>query len=689
MRHCNAAGGCSSVALNITFTLPVRVQVDSENPFTGQSVALTVSPPSSQGSVSTYQWQERSNGQWTNLGIASTSAQYTVQLSSAGVRVFRVVITYTSGATENSSWVAVEWRPITVTVAASPEYPESGDATKRVVTLTATADAPSGATYQWQQGSGTSWTNLGTSTTSASKTVSFTTRGTRKFRVQVSHSSASSATSEATYVTWDEWDIVSDLMTDLHTEVTGDSTYTAAQTALLSCMNASSGGAGGAIGPPNATSTPPLPTGASGASSTATPYTSFDQILAVYTDDVKAKMESGGDCHTQATAMFDLIQSLSPTKLAVIKIKPENTVYASLLDTPNGQHFAESVGKASVLKLLAGVMADPPEPNDSGEGGAVGANEPSTGLDCFPYSGRTPDSVQGKLDVLNCLVFATPYQFWVDNADDVKDRIERGWIRQDNMTMPPQSWLGFGDWECTWWFDGPVPSCKKHDVAYSSLQKFAGDRGEDGTGAENEDELDDAWNPRNKSLADSKFFADIMKYGCQQQSIFATAQCLAPRSELANTYHYGTAILNSKGWPVTEQDLDHAGGARDEIDTDSPDYSFINCAGPVPKVTNIVVTQTLGEGYTISWNNEAGCIEGITLRKMRMCLTVYFGGPFANTKCEYDIAGTATSVEIRMGRAWNGTTGLSASVKSYLFPEQVNYGGNAYTESHDNIPVNR
>ena len=113
--------------------------------------------------------------------------------------------------------VGVQWRPIVVALSAPPEFPLSASTTRRTVTLTATSTAPSGVSYQWQQGSGSGWTNLGVKTTSRTKDVSFTTRGTRKFRVVASHATASSATSEPIYVTWDEWAIATEMVGKLAT----------------------------------------------------------------------------------------------------------------------------------------------------------------------------------------------------------------------------------------------------------------------------------------------------------------------------------------------------------------------------------------------------------------------------------------------------------------------------------------
>ena len=196
--------------------------------------------------------------------------------------------------------------------------------------LTATADAPSGVTYQWQQGSGNTWTNLDAAATSTTKTVSFSTRGTRKFKVLVQHTTASSAESEAIYVTWDEWAIMADLVTALRTAVTGDATYISAQTALVTCINTAT----------------PVPT---------TLYTSFDDILDGYTGETKSKMDAGGTCSSQATMMFGKNQDLHRSKLATLKSgsSANASLYAGLLETPQGRQFEANVGDSHTLKRLA------------------------------------------------------------------------------------------------------------------------------------------------------------------------------------------------------------------------------------------------------------------------------------------------------------------------------------------------
>ena len=482
--------------------------------FTGQSVTLTA-PTIGTATPSSYQWQERSGSSWRNLGSASASATKNVSSTTRGVRVFRVVITYTSGTTANSGTVSISWRPITVVVASSPDDPQSGDASKRTVTLTATADAPSGASYLWQYWNSGSWTNIGSASTSNTKSVSSTTRGTRKYRVEVSHTTtATTAQSDPIYVTWDEWAIVGEMLTALQTAVTGDASYTTAQTALVTCMN------GG--------SPPPSPQ-----------FTSFDDILSRYTGDTKTKMDTGGACASQATTVFNTVQTLSRSKLAVLK--SGNTVYAALLETPHGRQFEAKVGAPYIVKQFAYLLANQPQ-EPSGASGASDAPTPiqRAGFDCLPYSGRAPDTLQGKLDVLNCLVFDTPHRFWVNSADELKRRIDYRYRRADGVMVGPHNWLGYDqDWECSYFPDVYISSCRKHDLAYGSLGKF--------DNATSISQIGKAWNPRNKALADAKLRTDISEYYCQEKRSIDQVLCrIRQRSRLtiAGFMHWGVSRVS-------------------------------------------------------------------------------------------------------------------------------------------------
>ena len=71
------------------------------------------------------------------------------------VSFFRFTVSYpSSGGSVASGVVAEQWRSMVVALSASPEFPLSTSTTKRTVTLTVTSTAPSGVSYQWQQGRG-------------------------------------------------------------------------------------------------------------------------------------------------------------------------------------------------------------------------------------------------------------------------------------------------------------------------------------------------------------------------------------------------------------------------------------------------------------------------------------------------------------------------------------------------------
>ncbi len=525
-------------------------------------------------------------------------SQHTVSSSAEGVRAFRVGVTPAGSATTTqSNPIAVAWRPIIVEAAYSPASPATSTP-DNVVTLTAMADAPSGVKYQWQRWSGGKWTNMGAATTSATTTVTETARGTRKFRVKVSHGTVPFATSTAVYVTWGEWEILADMMSELSDAVTTSDKYLKALENLLACMNR------------RGTSV----------------FKSFDQILASYSGTTKTLMESGGACKTVADTMFSVNQSVTRAELAKLKAKAE---YAALLESDRWRGFDTYIADADDLKamaILAGTefSTDPgrlekpyyaatnnSQSSDEIEGASVTPPDPDIdpvmkpGLGCLPAGadGRHL-SLKNQLLVLNCLIFSTPHEFWEKG----------GGVRlADSLETDSRynSWLGFDNWKCTIMIEslepfaqGPVPSCLKHDVAYGTLWRLVGEA--------KIHELDEAWNPRNKALADNQFKTDILKYGCQDESNAArqTICKLWPKRLLAEVFFWGvTDYLNiDLGWPVTTLDIDHAKSFS----------RFITCDSGVPSVIPNPLTRN-GRTVTVTWVYESGCVKRITVDSYRLC----------------------------------------------------------------------
>ena len=270
-----------------------------------------------------------------------------------------------------------------------------------------------------------------------------------------------------------EWTTITSLLGELHREVSADYTYTSAQTALLSCMNSSSGASG----------------------QSATSYSSFDDVLDNYTGSVKTKMESGGTCATQATAMFSALRTVSQSELA--DLKRNNTRYAALLNTELGRDFAAGVGAEHVIKLFASAMASP------STGGASGAAvdpppTPQLGINCLaPNANVAAMSLTAKLEVLNCLVFDTPHTFWRNQPKRKEDS-------QLYTLQRYRALLGYENWDCTFVPDDVfLSSCLMHDVSWDTLRKVVG--------GVTSDDIDSAWNARNKYAADTHFLSRLLK----------------------------------------------------------------------------------------------------------------------------------------------------------------------------------
>ena len=563
-RDSYGATGTTTVTVTATNVFESTVTASATTPLKGQSATLTASTDVGSLPGAQYQWQrvDTTKNQWVNVGANTTTTTLTLTSATVATEVYRVTATFRAVSAAPSHPVAIEWQEPPISITTNNSFPISDDTTRREATLTATVDGPPGLTYtyQWQERLNGTWTNLGSSSSSTTKDVSYTTRGVRQFRVVASYTAGSTA-SEPLYLTWDEWKIVSDLSAALATAVSGASDYSTKQTALLACMNAAP--SGGAVG-------------------VAPTFTSFDGILSQYTGTTKAKMETG-DCKTQATAMFTTFETLSGSQLT--SLKSANAEYAAWLKTPRGVSFETLTGNATRMRIHAFFMssdttASPgqleiPCYGDTGGVQAAGAGAASTcssnlklepGLKCLP-SGVVGEflTIENKLRVLNCLIFATPHDFWVADKDGIRkaDKLKEEDIAEKDRRW---DWLGFGDWECTLSPDGPLPSCLKHDVAFSSLQKFAGAKPGKAVG----DEVDEAWNPRNKALADAKFRADIAKYGCQNESDLATRLVCPPdgfwghetNQDMAEFYF--NAVSNNvwvfethRGWPITEQDFSH------------------------------------------------------------------------------------------------------------------------------------
>ncbi len=242
---------------------------------------------------------------------------------------------------------------------------------------------------------------------------------------------------------------------------------------------------------------------------------------------------------------------------------------------------------------------------------------PTGALNCLPESSTPPTSLDEKLEILNCITFTPPVSWWQNelNTDYLKDLIDSDF-----------TWLGGTYDECTKSPDLIVPGCRRHDIAYASLQKFEG--------SDSNSVQDKAWNGRNKYLADFQFHQYATEEECEEdffwdawldllhahspiaiaEDSFRIALYLlcAPdvtKQEIADMYFDGVVVF---GIPITMADADHA--------LSNP--LFIAC--DLPSAPSNFTFDLSAE--RISWQIDPGCTEGNLAQ--RLTLLEYLEGHF-------------------------------------------------------------
>ena len=340
-------------------------------------------------------------------------------------------------------------------------------------------------------------------------------------------------------------------------------------------------------------------------------------------------------CRTEAARMFSAIQNVYTTSLSDIRsgTSTDATLFADLLDTPSGQAFANSVGRRSDIELGASLIASERAPStsersesSSSDSRAPIPSDPTpnpSGLGCVPIdpypSIYGPDmSVRLKTAVLNCLIFDTPHSFWSDTAstNQLKSRIDNG----------PYTWLGRDDWQCTGvpGTDGPhqLAACLKHDVAYGSLIEFYG--------SSNIRDLDVAWNPRNRAVADSLLALDFM---CGVQTGPQGRECVQQASRdhswsevIANyTWWYPRMFSFLQKWGLENYLRVSLPVTRLEFDDSAAKPYYVACQVPTIDINGI--EQIDERTFIARWTQKASCISGVTYSLTRVVWRTVVGNP--------------------------------------------------------------
>ena len=647
----HGATGTTTVTVTTTNWFESLVTASTTTPLTGQSVTLTASTDVGSLPGAQYQWQrvDTTKNQWMNVGANTTTTTLTLTSATVATEVYRVTASFRSSNAAPSRPVTIEWQELAASITTDNPFPLSGDSKQRSATLTAHTNAPTGATYKWQESptTSTNWTDI--TSTKKTATVSSTVRTTKKYRVIVTNGSHT-ATSDAVFVTWDLGatlrDITDALAANFATPTatpnagsnqegaTGQAARTAAylskEATLLTCVKDTSTSNGGGE------------------------YDSFAELMTQYTGKTKTLLNTTGSngCSTELTETWTAITTAFTSTFTTISTTGSNAaaINAFLASEPGKSFKKHMLASASLTNSIedfivpaANILENEPTPTPGvqGQDGARAQDgdddDGSFGLSCIPEAGHfnasssSPLSV--RLNVLDCLIFFTPWQFWYDLAE-----IEPG--DPDTPETPFEAaiarvpWLNGGDFDCSpglaragLWSDSDAQraACLKHDIAWGSLQAMGGDtslshdeKDEDNDG----DELDETWNPRNKHLADWLYYVDNVCQGVGHRSTclgdrdnFWEASMSAWLRSEHNRRTWAVAEVNDHNWPVTQEDIDHV----------SAKQYFVSCDPPLPRLDNLKLTRH-GKEVRASWNVTESC-SGVEIRsKIEICI----GGPLVD-----------------------------------------------------------
>ena len=184
---------------------------------------------------------------------------------------------------------------------------------------------------------------------------------------------------------------------------------------------------------------------APGSSGGGIEYDSFATLMTQYTGDTKTLLETFGDdgCSSQTAAAWTAITAAFTATFTNLRTTGDNaTAIDAFLSSEPGISFKDyMLSRTSLEESIenfivpaAAILANEPvgtTPDDQGnpagdaQGADGGDDDVSFGLGCIPdatHSNASPNApLSVRLNVLDCLVFLTPWQFWLDLSGEDPD----------------------------------------------------------------------------------------------------------------------------------------------------------------------------------------------------------------------------------------------------------------------------
>ncbi len=614
-------------------------------------------------------------------GASSHTATFTLHICDSEYNggIVTVVLVDSDDNVIAGDWFYIEAKPITVTIEANNPFPVTGDTETDggldTVTLTAVTDAPTSATftYQWQEKSDGSWSDISMATNSTYKMADENSSTTRTIRVKTT-SVGQTYESEGVSITWNLGQTLRTIVDALTDGLTATPTPTAFQDAeddLLDCVEDAPANLGG-----------------------GTRYTSFAHIMTKYEDGstLATLLETEEDqtatpatigCKDDLDDAWDEIEDSFTGTLNSLRTTGTNaTTIDAFLSTDAGQEFVtyltveglpglRTTTQDFIVPTAKRLTLEPEHTTPDDHGNPAGDSSRSLREDpegnqtmvdgCLTLAGIShaaldDSTLDQRFATLECLLYKTHHLNWIVLAQELQD------LREDDTASTPalneykndtreqrSIWLRPGDdFICSPrlnidWFTIEFTRevfgfartlhgqavCLKHDLAWNTLQHSAGPVMPD---AEAEEALDEAWHPRNKLLADVLFLVDG---NCPQTSSFSRRECMNNNNRMLRTLiaqrmhrvvrdvltgfsrlltsagpiFHGVADTTDNNWPITEQDISHVQALQE----------FVRCPTQRPELGNQVwsiTSEAEGRFLNYRWDALETC-SGSSISEVR------------------------------------------------------------------------
>ncbi len=298
------------------------------------------------------------------------------------------------------------------------------------------------------------------------------------------------------------------------------------------------------------------------------------------------------------TDILNTYQTVSVAKLAELTSGTDSTSmkYAAVLNNDVGRSFMTDVGSPELVRGFA--VFQNPEPASSSDTGSSNTRDVRSGdpyptsyshiYDCVPDMDPNENTpLEMRMEALNC-VYKAPIGFWKENRhDDLIEEDKEDW------------WLYSANDRCSASLDVVFYACDKHDIAYETLQRMVpGNSGDD---------MDEAWNPRNKLLADLIFKDEIAEQGCDwiDENFPAHENFCATygKEQMANFYFFGVSEINTNRWPFTQYDF------ADTFKRDADEHRYFTICHP-PTIDTVNYGYD-GWNFTATWELENFCVDDL------------------------------------------------------------------------------